>query len=375
MAKRSGGDDAALNLDSLMDTVTNVVGVLMIVLIMVSLNIAMSVNKILSELPPVTKEQLEKLKEEVEAQKVPQDPKKLEEEIVKTQDDLKKINDELKTMDTTSDQQDSKVVDLAELQAQLEKRTKERDERKVVLDNMIDELEKLKARLDTTPVYVPPAATVVKLPNPRPIPQNAVYQRFLVMGDRVVYLNDAEFMRVISDGIDKQKKALAYPNPIKNAFGEVIMAGGKPKEFLDRKKVQAFFADRLRLSTKDLKVELVGAINSSRMNMRLSLQPGGGESLADIKNPGSVFQRAMRRFGSEQNTVVWFYVHKDAIATYLSARDIADESKVACGWELTSNEYFQRQVQTFEVDFTPAKPQPPPPPGTIRIAPPKATLD
>lgn len=374
MAKRKSDGDGALNLDSLMDTVTNVVGVLMIVLIMVSLNIAISIDKILSELPPVTVEQFEEMKKQVVEEQPKVDPKKIEEEMLITQDNLKKATDELKTLDTTEDMQSTKIVDIDDLRAQLEKNTKERDSRKVVVENLLNEVEKAKALLDTTPVYVPPPATVVKLPNPRPIPQNAVIQRFLVVGDRVVYLNDAEFYRVITEGIDKQAKQLAFAGQIKDLFGEVIMAGGKPKEFLDRNKVAAFFNDRLRVSTRDVKVELAGSPNSSRVSMKLSLQPGGGEDKNTIAQPGSVFQRAMRKFGSEPNTVVWFYVYKDAISTYLAAREIADAANAACTWELTNNEFYQRQLATFEVNFTPTKP-PPPPPNAVRITAPKNQLD
>jgi len=374
MAKRRDGGDAALNLDSLMDTVTNVVGVLMIVLIMVSLNIATSINKILSDLPPVTPEQFQELKEKVTQELPKEDPKKLEEEIKLAQEKVKKSDEELKTLDTTTSQNPSLKIDLEEIRARLDKNKKMRDERKLIVDNKIQELESLKAKLDTTPVYVPPPATVVKLPNPRPIPENAVYQRFLVVGDRIVYLNATEFLRVVSEEVGKQKN-LTFPNPIKNSFGEVIMAGGKPKEYLDRKRVMAFFADRLRLSTRDLKIELDGNPNSPRLNLRFTMQENGGENLAAIKQPGSVFQRAMRKFGGEPNTVVWFHVYKDAIGTYLAARDIADEANVACGWEISGNPYYQIQIPSFEVDFVPAKPQPPPPPGTVTIPAPKKTLD
>ncbi|MEZ0386098.1 MAG: hypothetical protein ACAI34_03455 [Verrucomicrobium sp.] len=62
MAKRREAHDEELPFVALMDTMTNVVGVLIIVLVMIGISLANSVRKILSELPPVTKEQLEELK-------------------------------------------------------------------------------------------------------------------------------------------------------------------------------------------------------------------------------------------------------------------------------------------------------------------------
>ena len=92
----------------------------MIVLIMVSLNIANSVSKILSELPPVTLEELEKLKKEIVDKTPKEDPKKIDEETKKLEQDLAKIVEQLKTMDLSAEKQSVKLIDLDELQKQLE---------------------------------------------------------------------------------------------------------------------------------------------------------------------------------------------------------------------------------------------------------------
>ncbi|MFM7606202.1 MAG: hypothetical protein ACKO8Z_13525, partial [Prosthecobacter sp.] len=68
MAKKSSSSGGSeLNLDSLMDAVTNVVGVLMIVFVVMALNTARVVQKILSDLPPVTEEEHKQMKDQVEA--------------------------------------------------------------------------------------------------------------------------------------------------------------------------------------------------------------------------------------------------------------------------------------------------------------------
>lgn len=375
MAKRREAHDEELPFVALMDTMTNVVGVLIIVLVMIGISLASSVKKVFSELPPVTVEQLKEAMQKLTEITPKEDPQKVAEELKALEQKIKRDEDALRSMDVTSDSQNIKVMDLDELNKQLQERKMERESQKTEVEKQLAEIDRLKALLDQTPVYVPPPATVVKLPNPRPMPENAVLQRFLVVGDRVAYLNDSEFLRAVTENIEKQKKALVFPNPVKNAFGEVIMDGGKPKVFLDQKKVQAFFMDRLRMSTKDIKTELIGSPSSSRMQLRLSIQEGGGETLAQINDPASVFQRAMRKFASGKDSVVWFIVNKDAIGTYLAARDIADREKAVCGWELTANPYFQRQITGFEVDHVPAKPQPPPPPNAVRIPQPKMTLD
>ena len=61
MAKRKKHAEEELPFVALMDTMTNVVGVLLIVLVMVGISISSSVKKILSDLPPITVEEFQTL--------------------------------------------------------------------------------------------------------------------------------------------------------------------------------------------------------------------------------------------------------------------------------------------------------------------------
>ena len=76
MARR-GHQEEELPFVALMDTMTNVVGVLVIVLVMIGIGLAKSVRKVLSDLPPVTVEEHAKLLKEVEEAKPKHDPKKV----------------------------------------------------------------------------------------------------------------------------------------------------------------------------------------------------------------------------------------------------------------------------------------------------------
>lgn len=379
MSRRKSGHDEELPFVALMDTMTNVVGVLIIVLVMVGISLARSVNKVLSELPSVTQEQFDKLKKTLDEQKPKEDPKKVEQDLAKTQEALKKNVEQLKTLDITPESQKSNVKSLDELQKQLDQKKKERDTHKADVEKLIAEVDKLKAQLDTTPVYTPPPATVVKLPNPREMPQNAVLQRFLVAGGRIVYLNDEEFMKTVIKEIEKSQKTLIHgEEPVKDKDGKIVMeknrAGKmvpKVKTIYDQQKLAEYFT-KARIATRDLKLELVPAPTSSRIPMRLTPLPDAGETADQIKNPASVFQRAMRKFKTEPNTVVWFYVYKDSLDLYLAARELADQAGVPVGWEIYGSNYFQRSVLPFEVDY---KPAPPPPATAVRIVAPKATLD
>ncbi|MEY4483170.1 MAG: hypothetical protein RL693_622 [Verrucomicrobiota bacterium] len=168
MAKRRQSHDEELPFVALMDTMTNVVGVLIIVLVMIGISLASSVKKVLSELPPVTVEQLQAALKSVIESTPSDDPKKIEDELKKQEEELKKNTDSLKSMDLSTSKQDLKMMDLDDLTKQIEERKAIRDGKKMDVEKLLTEVDRLKALLDTTPVYAPPPATVVKLPNPVP---------------------------------------------------------------------------------------------------------------------------------------------------------------------------------------------------------------
>jgi hypothetical protein len=211
MAKRRSGGGGELNLDSLMDAVTNVVGVLMIVLVMMALNTAQTVKKILSDLPPVSKEEHQKMLDQVKAlPPPPADPEKIVEDKLKAEQDLKKAIEQLATVDTSDVAKQMQFMDLDSFRKKLDDAKKERETQKVEVDKLLTEVERLKALLDQTPIYAPPPPTYVRLPNPRPFPEKANETRVLVAKQGVLMLNEGAFVKPIIDGLDKVKSQLEY---------------------------------------------------------------------------------------------------------------------------------------------------------------------
>ncbi len=383
MARRGKPHEEELPFVALMDTMTNVVGVLIIVLVMIGIGLAKSVRKVLSDLPPVTIEEHAKLKKEVEDATPKDDPKKVEEETAKLQQTLTKTTEELKTMEVSKEKQNIKIVDLDQLTKQIDERKKEREAKKASVDKLLAELDALKARLDTTPVYQAPPATIVKLPNPRPMPEKAEVQHFLVVGGRVVFTNDEEFSKLVEGELKRSEASIALSREtVKGADGKPVMQRDKSgrlspqrKVVFDSKKLAAHFA-RLRLGNRDIKVEVVPSPNSPRIPMKLSPAPGAGETAEQAKNLVSVFQSLLRKFKIDPQAVVWFHVYKDSIPTYLAIREIADQMGVPVGWDLYGSPAFVRTMPAeYTVDFTPPPVVPVVAPGAVSIAPPKTTLD
>jgi len=211
MAKKSNSGGGELNLDSLMDAVTNVVGVLMIVLVMMSVNMANNMRKILSDLPPVSPEDYAQLQKKLEeTPPPPADPKEIEERKKLAEQEDKKAAEDLKTIDLTDVEQRLKVMDLDAFRKQLEDARKMRTDQKAETDKLLTEVERLKALLDETPIYKPDPPTYVRLPNPRPYPEKPLETRVLVAKQGVLYFSESEFLNPLIEGLEKSKSQLEY---------------------------------------------------------------------------------------------------------------------------------------------------------------------
>ncbi|MEO6786809.1 MAG: hypothetical protein ABI318_11810 [Chthoniobacteraceae bacterium] len=385
MARRKHHEEE-LPFVALMDTMTNVVGVLIIVLVMIGIGLARSVNKVLSELPPVTAEQHASLKKIVENSTPKHDPKTVLEEIAKLQQDAKKADEQLKTMDVTKDAQKVKIVDLDDLKKQIAERQKQRDARKADLDKLLAEVDRLKALLDKTPVFAPkPAgpATVVKMPNPRPMPANADIQHFLIAGGRITFINGDEIEKLVEQEIRNNETALVLSREtVKGADGKPLTVKDKlgrvsqqRKVIYDAKKLAEHFS-KPRLNVRGYRVEVVPAPTSPRIPIRITPASDGGETIEQAKMLTSNFQRLLRQFKANPRTVVWFHVFKDSLPTYLEARELVDQAGLAAGWEIYANPYYVQYLPPqYLVNYTPAPPAPVGAIPAVTIAPPKATLD
>lgn len=369
-----------------MDTMTNVVGVLIIVLVLIGIGLARSVNKVLSELPPVTPEQHASLKKIVQDSTPKNDPKQVAEDTAKLQAEAKKADEQLRTMDLTKDKQSVKIVDLDDLKKQLAERQKQRDAKKAEVDKLLAESEKLKALLDKTPVFVPPPtgpATVVKLPNPRPMPANADIMHFLIVGGRITFINDDEIEKIVEQEMRTNETALILSREmVKGPDGKQVMVKDKlgrvsPQRKLtyDAKKLADHFS-KARLNTRGYKVEIVPVATSPRIPIRITPTSDGGETVEQAKKLLSNFQGLLKQFKANPRTVIWFHVFKDSIPAYLEARELIDQAGMPAGWDIYGSPFYVHYLPTqYLVNFTPA---PAPAPGAVpavTIAPPKQTLD
>lgn len=355
-------------MDSLMDTLTNVVGVLMIILILVQVNVAQALKKIVSELPPASPEEVQKLREQAQKQieeqtKQKQEIDKILTEKKKNEEELKKLEPQLAALETTAAQTKVPLLDVESVRKKIEEQKKLVETRKKEMDALLAEQQRLKSLLDTTPIVTPPASKVVRIPNSRPIPDKAKIERYLMSGGQLYYLDIEAAKKLVLSDLRAAGQRLE--------FGKEKAADGSRKTIYDQTKVVAHFTQR-RLALRNLDVRVTASKTSTRTSLQLLPRPGQGENVEVAAQITSRFQNDLRRF-KNSNTVVWLHVFKDSFEQYLRVRDICDTVGVAVGWDAVTTAAYAEGMPEFEVN----KLEEPKPvdPNALRIEAPKKKLD
>jgi vacuolar-type H+-ATPase subunit I/STV1 len=147
MAHRKHAEEQELPFVALMDTMTNVVGVLLIALVMLGLSIATAVRKILSELPDVTEAQLEEVKQKVDALTPIQiDPAQAKLDELEAKKKIVEVSKQLETVDLSVVKQKVPLMSAAEVQKQIDSQSKVRDAQRDLLNKLLEEVERCSTR-------------------------------------------------------------------------------------------------------------------------------------------------------------------------------------------------------------------------------------
>jgi hypothetical protein len=187
MARRSKSDSGeGINLDSLMDALTNVVAVLILVLILVQADVTRKVVQFAADLLPATPEQVEQAKTllaEAAAKKESIEAKLRQD--APTPDQIEEEKRRIALLEKATETNDKLLADLKELRILEAKVREERNAESETTVRIQEEIAKLEAQLDQTPVLKAPPPAEVTIPNSRPIPPKAVVYHALAIKDRI----------------------------------------------------------------------------------------------------------------------------------------------------------------------------------------------
>jgi hypothetical protein len=353
--------------DSLLDALTNVVAVLIVVLLLLQIDIEQTVNKMFDELIPATPEQVELAKIQLkEAEAETQASQAMLEAPAPTETQLEEVRVDLSLLEKTREENKAKLIALEELTALAEKTEKEAEAEKKKTDARLVRIEELEALLDQTPRPEAQPATIVSIPDSRTIPNNSNIYYCFITGDQAHLVNPIAATEMVMKAFDDGRRDLTVER--------VRVRGERTRSIYDQNEVVALLA---RQEFKIRKQILTVPLNKTgtRLNLRIQLDPKQGDaSLADMMESNGRFHRILDQVKTFTRPVLIFKVHPSGFATYLKAREIADQQNIACGWEVDSRNFLTAPLE-IEVKRLETPPPPPPRPDTPLPPPPKRKLD
>ncbi len=321
MARRKSSDSGG-SLDSLLDTVTNVVGILVIVLVITQLGVSDAMNRIkahLDTLPEITEQEMarveldaaeikmlletEREREELlDADELP-DPEELERQRAL----IARLKAELERLAKASGNR-------KEIEKQVAALEKEIAEREAKIKRTLEEIATLRALLDETPEPGDaPPPKVVNLPNPRTAPKGITPVIFLCRNGRVAWVDQ--------DGL--RLEALKRIRRIQSR-------GERQKNVIDcQTLIQEF--DKATIGDRDFALRI--KVYNGTPQLLPELTESGGDATERLTRRGNrpVFENRLRKM-NPQKQYCRFYVWPDSFETYLEARKIVQRHEFLSGW-------------------------------------------
>lgn len=403
MARRAK-DSSEPSMDSLLDALTNVVGVLLLILIISSLGLSQAVRVVVENLPDVSKEDLQELKIRVDdtrknlkelKQAAAETKKKPEKTPAQLMLEIEKIEDNNKDLA-------KKSSDMEELKQKIADEEMRKKSRETEVIESAAELAKMKAILAQTPEVQKVAPKVVKMPNPRiAAPESKVHYVVCKFG-KVYYVGDPySHVLKVRDAIYGNFPKLAYTgselgrytfslqstkqNANRNGYLPVQEKVRKNGRFvkslsldelmltemgsdglalpekdmlsrlfgandrrelnvqrlrLDEKKVKAFFG-KGKFGPKDFSYFITRNGTSDRLKLSLGFKKEGGWKIEQFKKRNSAFDKACKKVALQRNALLYYYVSSDSFEAYLEARNVSESHRIAAGWTTWEGEKFE----------------------------------
>lgn len=317
MARRKD-DSAGLSLDSLMDTLTNVVGILVIILLFTVVNAADAVKRIKGFVDEISDKQFAEAKAQAEEvrkllEQHRKDWEKLDDQIPAEQLSLKRQQELLAMLKQDMAKLASSKVNVDEVKKQLEDR---RASVKKVEDDIAakeKEIASLKARLADRPARGPDQdAKIVNLPEPRDPPKGAKPVVFICHKGRIVLVDTPTLQAKAMDALQGAARVVVRQNAIDSARLTDIFK----KKYVGDRNCQ-------------LKIRVGG---DAKPYLAVEPRPDAGDKTETVgKRRNSQFQEVIRKLDPNK-FYLDFRVYSDSFDTYLEARNAAAHQGILAGW-------------------------------------------
>jgi hypothetical protein len=238
-------------MDSLMDALTNVVGILLLILIISSLGLTAAVKKVVENLPEVTQEELEAMR--VSREKTLKNLEELKQTHTTTQTNLPTPEEaasllvELEDFEKNNEELADKTSDIEEWQAKVTEVEAAKEAQDALVQVADARNRELAAILAQTPVVQVASAKEVLMPNPRVAEAESKALYFVCKYGRLYSIGDPyEHTLKIRDVIDQNYKDLAYTDKAVGSYTYTLR--------IDRKHEDGWYLpykEKVRISRRD----------------------------------------------------------------------------------------------------------------------------
>jgi len=379
MARRKSQTSATgANMDSLLDALTNVVGILVIVLVAVQLSsqeAARRMEEMIAQIDPAEQERIKQaamdseakieemklaLKSESEKDKI--DPEKL---LAMLQEDIAAA--ELKA------KKDLLAAEAAEKSVEEKKLAAEKLRRSLMAQlAALEDKEKeftvaktdLLAKLDNMPTLNAPPPKEVRPPTPKDIPRNKDGNQLLQ--ERKVLVTNGKVIPFVDPG--KQMET-AIKNRLKIIIEKNKINVGEGNYIPDAKQADALVAEFNKDPAKNKYFDLKLVRNGNTINLEIIPTEDCGEE--PEKAVRGIFGTVLRNM--QGKWYLRYLVEPDSFETYMAMRKVTDSSGFYAGWTIIDpGSYLHRQFSGYRIGVKPP-PRPPRDPG--KPGPVKGVLD
>ncbi len=349
---------SGMNLDSLMDTLTNVLGILLIVLIFSLLDAGDAVKRIKGFVDDISAEQLARaLSEAQELNKLVEENRKTLQDsesqayqgqmsLTRQKELIAQLKADMAKLATTKINVEDLKKQVAQRRTQVETVQKQITEKETLIAS-------LRARLAETPTRGPDMdAKIVNLPDPREAPKGAQPLTFICRSGRVVPVDTQGLQQKAQQVIKEGQRVLFRQNRI------------------DCEKMAQLFEKRF-VGDRYCRVKIhVGG--DAKPYLKTELRPDAGDKTETIGKGTSQFHRWIRGI-DPQKFYLEFRVFSDSFATYLEARNAAARQGVLAGWIAypAEAEYVIGIGVDLKTTCLGKEPPPPPPPSAQPAGPPR----
>ena len=371
MKPTRGADEDDGGLDSLLDTMTNVVGILVLVLIVTQMSVAEVVTRITTE-NQIDEKAVEELNQQLDVERtelrdlekilvnpIDIDEEKLRQELQLNKDLLARKKALLEQRAKEKNEFALKITKDEEMAAKNSKliadTAAKRKELETLISTSLEKKAELAAQLDKTPRTKAPADIQISIPNPRPAPPGIKQLMIICSGNRLYPVNIDAFRK---DAELKAKSIVTRFNLKRDPALGIDPA--KFKQHYEKLKQQDDFFD----------VEYY--VQGDRWpRFRLIPRENKGGFGKELINPRS---RLRRWFSTVDFSKYYarFYVLPDSFDAYVMARRFFSQNKILAGWDPQNANWKLTSHVPGGIELGPPRPKPPPPPpGTPPPAKPK----